>query len=161
MPRSSARAAEVLGRDRVHLPVGLGIELGRRVVAQAGQVDHAVDVVERRCRGCRARRRRPARSGRGRSASDSSPKYRRSSTRTRYPRVEQPRDEHGADVAGAAGDEDPLPRVRRFGSEAVTSLIICVECLTVPVGVMVPSDVVRGVGCVHDRLNGLGEAFLP
>ena len=45
-PALDAGLAERLGRDRVHLPVGLGVVLGGGVVGKAGEVDHAVHAVE-------------------------------------------------------------------------------------------------------------------
>ena len=41
-----AGLAERLGGHGVHLPVGLGVVLGRRIVREAGEVDHAVHAVE-------------------------------------------------------------------------------------------------------------------
>ena len=50
MPRSTQALPERLGGDGVHLPVRLGVVLGGRVVREPGEVDHAVDAVERRRR---------------------------------------------------------------------------------------------------------------
>ena len=48
-PRDAAALAglaQALGRDRVHLPVGVGVVLGGRVVGETGQVGNAVDALE-------------------------------------------------------------------------------------------------------------------
>ena len=104
-----AHAPERLGRHRVHLPVGVRVELGGRVVAQAAEVDDAVDAVERRGGdvadvGDVTDSRRSRKLAEGLVAEVQA--------------VEQPdavaaldelRDEDAADVAGAAGDEHRWP----------------------------------------------------
>ena len=111
MPRSSARPRERLRGDRVHLPVRLGVELGRRVVREPGEVDHPIDAVER-ARGHVANV--------GHNQLDSVAKLRKRllaeveavEHADAIAPLEQPRHEDAADVAGAPGDEDRALRGR-------------------------------------------------
>jgi hypothetical protein len=115
-----AGLAERARGDGVHLPVGLGVVLGRRVVGEAGEVDDAVDPVERRGWDV------------AHVGDDEVDAIRVGLERTVAPvqtiedadvvaAVEQPAGEDRADVAGAARDQDRLALLRRARAEAVAA----------------------------------------
>ena len=113
-----AGAPEPLGRDRVHLPVRLGVVLGGGVVGEPREVDHCVDPVERGwgklahvghhdldAVADRAQR----------SLAPVQPVERAHAV----PAIEQPLQEHAADVAAASGDEHVAGVARALLRQAV------------------------------------------
>ena len=115
-----AHATQGLGGDGVHLPVGLGVELGGRVVGEPGEVDDAVDAVQR-VLGDVAHV--------GDDQLDLVAEVRQrllaEVQAVQHPHLvaahQQPRDQHAADVAGAAGHQDRLARARSLGSQTIAA----------------------------------------
>jgi hypothetical protein len=119
-PVVHARAAHRLGGHRVHLPVGLGVVLGGRVVREAGEVDHGVDALEGARRHVAHVRldevdpvaelgQRPLAPVEAVEQADP------------VAAIEQARDQDAADVARAAGDQHRLAGLGRLGRKAVAS----------------------------------------
>ena len=119
-PAVDAHAAQRLGGDRVHLPVGLGIELRRRIVREPRQVDDAVDPVEGLWRDVAHvgdHQVDPIAEARQRLVAEveaiQEPHL--------VAAVQQPWHEHAADVAGAAGHEDRLPGAWSLRGQAIAA----------------------------------------